>query len=245
MTRRLGLSAALTGLLAAALTSLAAPQASAADPSYQAPAVGQCFDMSPEELAAASYPEAPVDCAAAHTSMVIAVVQMPADLTYESKALERFALESCIPAQRKVLGTSLLGVRLTAYNLGYFGPTAEQQAAGARWLRCDLILGNNADLQALPGKLGVGKYPFAKAVSRCLAGRDFHLTVCADKHTYRATAAIKIKAARFPSEKAWKRIGTQRCRNATTSRSYRFGWPSKVAWKAGDQTLICYTQTRR
>jgi hypothetical protein len=245
MTRRLGLSAALTGLFAAALTTLAAPQASAADPAYQAPVVGQCFDLSPEELAAASYTEAPVDCAAAHTSMVIAVVQMPADLTYESRGLERFALESCIPAQRKVLGTSLLGLRLTAYNLGYFGPTAEQQAAGARWLRCDLILGNNADLQALPGKLGVGTYPFAKAVSRCLAGRDFHLTVCADKHTYRATAAIKVTARRFPSEKTWRRIGTQRCRNATTSRSYRFGWPSKVAWKAGDRTLICYTQTRR
>lgn len=245
MTRRLGLSAALTGLLTAALTTLAAPRATAADPAYQAPVVGQCFDMSTEELAAASYTEAPVDCAAAHTSQVVAVVQMPADLAYESKGLETFALASCLPAQRKVLGTSLLGVRLTAYNLGYFGPTPEQQAAGARWLRCDLVLGNDADLQALPGKLGVGRYPFPKAVSRCLVGRDFHLTVCADKHTYRATAAIRIKAERFPSEKAWKRIGTRRCRNATASRSYRFGWPSKVAWKAGDTTLICYTQTRR
>lgn len=244
MTRRLGLGSAVTGLLAAALTTIGVPSARAADPAYQAPVVGQCFDLSAEELAAASYTEAPVDCAVMHTSQVIAVVQMPDALTYESRGLERFALESCLPAQRRVLGTSLLGVRLTAFNLGYFGPTPEQQAAGARWLRCDLVLGNNAELQALPGTLDVGRYPFEKAVSRCLAGRDLHLTVCVERHTYRATGAIEVDARRFPGEKAWKRLGTQRCRAATTSRTYRFGWPTKVAWKAGDHTLICYTQTR-
>ena len=245
MTRRLGLSAAITGLLAAALTTLATPSATAADPMYEAPVTGQCFDLSAEELAAASYVEAPVDCAAVHTSQVIAVVQMPDDLTYESRGLERFALESCLPAQRAVLGTGQVGLRLTAFNLGYFGPTPEQQAAGARWLRCDLILGNNAELQPLPGQLKIGTYPFKKSVSRCLAGRDFHLTVCASGHTYRATGAIRMARYAFPSEKEWQRIGTQRCRPRTSSRSYRFGWPSKVAWKAGDHTLICYTKTRR
>ena len=245
MTRRLGAGASLAARLAAALTVVSAPTSSAADPMFQAPVVGQCNDMSAEELAAPSYVEAAVDCAGPHTSMTIAVVQMPADLTYESRGLERFALESCFPAQRKVLGTKMLGMRLTAYNLGYFGPTPEQQAAGARWLRCDLVLGDASAPQPLPAKLEVGKYPFKKAVSRCLVGRDFHLTVCSSKHTYRATAALKVTTRKFPSEKAWKRIGTQRCRNAVTSRVYRFGWPSKVAWKAGDHTLLCYSKTRR
>ena len=209
MTRRLGGGASLAALLAAALTVVSAPTSSAADPMFQAPVVGQCNDMSAEELAAPSDVEAAVDCAGPHTSMTIAVVQMPADLTYESRGLERFALESCFPAQRKVLGTKMLGMRLTAYNLGYFGPTPEQQAAGARWLRCDLVLGDASAPQPLPAKLEVGK------------------------------------TRKFPSEKAWKRIGTQRCRNAVTSRVYRFGWPSKVAWKAGDHTLLCYSKTRR
>ena len=43
----------VTGLLAATLTTLAGPAATAADPAYQAPAVGQCFDMDAAELAAA------------------------------------------------------------------------------------------------------------------------------------------------------------------------------------------------
>ena len=258
-TRRPGRGAALTGLLAAALAASfaaasaassaaaapAAPAATASDPTFQAPTVGQCFDMSPEELAASSYAEAPVDCAASHTSVVIAVAQLPDGLTYDSGRLQRFALETCFPAQRKVLGTSRLEMRLTAYDIGWFVPTPEQQAAGARWLRCDLVLGDPADLQPLPATLDVGTFPFRRSVSRCLAGRDFHLTVCSQNHTFRATAAVRVDAARYPSERAWQRIGTQRCRTLVSSRSYRFGWPSKLAWKAGDRALICYTRTRR
>lgn len=245
MTRRLGLSAAITATLAAALATLGAPTASAADPTYQAPVVGQCFDMSAEELAGASYTETAVDCGTEHTSEVIAVAQMPDGLTYDdTAALTTFALETCYPAQRKVLGTSKLGVRLTAFSVGYFGPTAEQQAAGARWLRCDLVLYNGDQLLPLPGRLKVGTYPFSPKVARCLAGRDFHITVCAKKHTFRATAALTVDKQRYPSDKAWKRIGTERCRTATSSRSYRFSWPSKIGWKVGDHTLVCYSQTR-
>ncbi len=244
MTRRLGISTAVAALVAAAVTTGTSP-ATAADPTFGAPVVGQCFDMNVEELAASSYVEAPVDCAGTHTAQTIVVAQLPADLTYDRFApLTRFALETCFPEQRKVLRTSLLGMRLSAYNIGYFIPTPEQQAAGARWLRCDLVLGADS-LQPLPAKLALGKLPYKKSVSRCLTGRDFRVTVCSSKHTYRATAAIKVKAAKFPSEKAWQRLGTQRCRSAVSSRSYRFGWPSKAAWKAGDRALICYTKTRR
>lgn len=239
------MGAAVTGLIAAALTTVTAPSAAAADPAFQAPVVGQCSDMNRDELAQASYVEPAVDCAGTHTAQVIAVAQMPEGLSYESAGLTKFALETCYPAQRKVLGTSQLGTRLTAYNLGYFGPTPEQQAAGARWLRCDLILTSDDELLPLPGRLKVGKFPFKKTVSRCLAGRDFHVVVCAKKHTFRATAALKVDTKRFPSEKAWQRIGTQRCRTATFSRSYRFSWPSKVGWKVGDRSLVCYSQTRR
>lgn len=245
MKRRLGTGAAVTGLLAAALLAVTAPSAGAADPAFQAPVVGQCSDMSRAELDQASYVEAAVDCAGTHTAQVIAVAQVPDGLDYESAAFLDFALETCNPAQRKVLGTSRLGVRLTAYQLGYFGPTAEQQAAGARWMRCDLVLRNGDALLPLPGRLDVGRFPFDKDVARCLAGRDFHVVVCAKPHTFRATAAIKVRAQRFPSEKAWQRIGNQRCRSATSSRAYRFSWPSKASWKAGDRGLVCYSRTRR
>ena len=245
MNRRLGLGAAVAALIAATLSTVSASTAVAADPAFQAPVVGQCSDMNREELDQASYVEPAVDCAGTHTAQVIAVAQMPDGLSYDGAGFLRFALETCYPAQRKVLGTRQPGVRLTAYNLGYFGPTPEQQAAGARWMRCDLVLTSDDTLLPLPGRLKVGRYPFKKTVSRCLAGRDYHVVVCTKKHTFRATAALKVDAKRFPSDKAWQRIGTQRCRAATSSRAYRFSWPSKVGWKVGDRSIVCYTRTRR
>jgi len=244
MSRRLGLSAAVVALVTATLATGTTP-ARAADPNHGAPAVGQCFDMDVDELAAASYTEAPVDCAGVHTARTIVVAQLPADLTYDRLApLTRLALDRCLPEQRKVLRTTLLGMRLSAYGIGYFIPTPEQQAAGARWLRCDLVLGG-ASLEPLPARLALGRFPYDTSVSRCLTGRDFRLTVCSNPHAFRATAAIKVKASRFPGEKAWNRLGTQRCRSAVTSRTYRFGWPSKAAWQAGDRALVCYSRSRR
>jgi hypothetical protein len=246
MTRRLGTSTALVGLLAAALSTVGTPSSTAADPMLGAPAVGQCFDMGREELELAAHPEAPVDCAVPHTAQTVAVTTMPDGLAYEDdKGLLRFALETCYPAQRTALRTNALGARLTAYSIGFFGPTPEQQAAGARWLRCDLVLTHDQELLPLPDTLRLGRFPFADKVSRCLAGRDFHVAVCSEPHTYRATAAMKVKLRKYPSTREWKRIGTQRCRRATTSRTYRFSWSSKDAWRAGDKALVCYTKTRR
>ena len=244
MTQRLGTSAALIGFLAAALTSVA-PPAGAADPLFQAPVVGQCSDLSRAELDLPSYGEAPVDCAGPHTALVTAVAALPDGLAYDSADFTELALRTCYDAQREAAGASKLGVRLTAYAIGYFVPTAEQQAAGARWLRCDLVLLGGTELLPLPGRLDVGKFPYKLTVSRCLAGQDFAVTACSEKHTYRATAAIRITAKRYPKEKAWKRLGTERCRSATSSRTYRFSWPSKVDWKVGDRALVCYTQTKR
>ncbi len=245
MTRRLGTSATIVGLLAAALTTTAPIAGAAADPAYQAPVMGQCSDMSRAELDLPTYTEPAVDCAGTHTAEVTAVAVLPDGMAYDSPDFTELALATCNGGKRQALGASKLGMHLTAYAIGWFIPTPEQQAAGARWLRCDVVLLGGRELVPLPDKLHIGTYPYESSVARCLTGRDFLVTTCSAKHTYRATAAIKIKAKRYPTEKAWKRIGTERCRSATTSRTYRFSWPSKVDWKVGDRALVCYTQTQK
>lgn len=245
MTRRLGISAAISALVAAAFTTISTPPAGAADPMLGAPTVGQCFDLSVAELAEPAYPEAAVDCAASHTAQTIAVTTIPDGMDYSGNRFFTFALETCYRAQRKAIGTNLVSAQLTAYSIGFFGPTTEQQAGGARWLRCDLILVDKKNLLPLPGDVEVGDSPFRDEVARCLAGRDFEMTVCAKRHTFRATGAVKVRGTRYPSEKAWSQLGAERCRSRTSSRSYRYSWPSKLAWKAGNKTLVCYTKTRR
>lgn len=249
MTSRLGIAAAITALLVGALTSLgtaAGAAAAAADPMSGAPTVGQCFDMSGSERDAATYSEAAVDCSAPHTSMVIALATMPAGASQDQAGLGPASLQACLPAARRLLGTSNLGIRLTAYSFAYFVPTAERQAAGATWLRCDLTLRNGDGLLPLPDRLRVGSFPFAAAVANCLAGRDLHTTVCATSHTYRATAAMKVRGTRYHSRMEWLAIGRAGCpRGVTTPRDFRFVWPSATAWEGGDRALVCYSHTRR
>ncbi len=245
MTRRLGTSAGLIAMLAAGLAASLAPAAGAADPAYQAPVMGQCSDMSRAELDLPTYTEPAVDCAGTHTAEVTAVAVLPDGVAYDSPEFIELAVATCNGGKRQALGASRLGMHLTAYAIGWFIPTPEQQAAGARWLRCDVVLLGGRKLLPLPDKLHIGKYPYESSVARCLTGRDLLVTTCSAKHSHRATAAIKIKLKRYPKEKAWRRIGTERCRNATTSRTFRFSWPSKVEWKVGDRTLVCYTQTTR
>lgn len=254
MTSRLRAAAAAGLLVAGGVVGLAVGTPATAadaveeptqDPTYGAPVVGQCHDMGADELAATSYSEAPVDCGGPHTSVTIAVEQVPDGLALASRRFERFALGTCLPAQRTALGTSVRGMRLTAYDIGWFVPTPEQQAAGARWVRCDLVLGDPSSPQPLPSRLRVGQPPYDDAVARCLAGPDHRVTVCAARHTHRASAALRVRDARWPDERARARVGEQRCRGVVGSRSFLFAWPSKPAWQAGDRTLICYTQTRR
>ncbi|RYB94495.1 hypothetical protein EUA93_09150 [Nocardioides oleivorans] len=246
MTTRLAIGAAVAALLAAAVTATAPTSAVAQDPVLGAPVVGQCFDLDAEELSQPSHPETAIDCSAPHTSRVVGVAIVPDGLGLQGPKVERFALETCYAAARTAIGVrNMRALNLTAFRIGWFVPTDEQQAAGARWLRCDLVLGGPSDLQPLPAQLEVGRFPYATGVSRCLAGRDLHDTACSSRHTYRATAAVTVPGKRYPRAEAWQELGNTRCVPGVITRVFRFGWPTKASWKAGDHTLTCYSRTRR
>ena len=246
MTPRLGIGAATAALLLTALTSLGPAAAVAADPMVGAPTVGQCFDMGRTELAAETYTEAAVDCSARHTSTVLAVATLPAGMTYDDPGVDLAVHQACNAKVWRAIGTSTLGSGLTAYGFGWFLPTEEQRAAGATWLRCDLVLLDGARPLPLPDRLDVGRVPFSNKVARCLAGRDLHVTVCAQRHTYRATSALEIRSSHYPSRRDWLATGRTHCsRRVSTPRDYQFSWVNKLDWQTGEHTLVCYSRTRR
>lgn len=251
MTSRLALGAATVALLATTLTgpasTAAAPSTTAADPLAGAPAVGQCSDMSRRELQRNSFTEAPVDCAGPNTAEVVAVPVLPDGVSYKRIGrITRIAIKACMPVIEDRLGTSTLRLRMTAYSLGFFLPTKAQQAAGARWLRCDLIRYGGRRLLALPDTLAVGTFPFPDVAARCLVGKKRATTACSERHTYRATSAFKVRAKRFPSREGWLRLASRTCpRGVSTPRSFWATWSSRDAWKTGDRAVVCYSRTRR
>lgn len=244
MTRRL--AAALLVLLttATSLSAALAGPASAADPVYGAPVVGQCSDLSPGEREEASYGEAPVDCAGPHTAQVIAVVQLPDRLDLGSRGLEVFALRSCYAAQEQALGAPLRQVRFSTYDVAWFVPDADQQAAGARWVRCELVLPSGRRLEPLPQVPALGERPLADEVARCMTRTRFRAVVCADDHDFRMVRALTVRGERFRDVRGWARLGMDRCRLPSGRTPTAFAWPTRAAWRAGDRSLLCFDGER-
>ena len=242
MPRRPGPSAAvLVGMLAAAVGTGAAT-ARAADPLVGAPVVGQCHDMSPDELAAASYDDATVDCATTHTATTIAVAELPEGLDLASGRLELFALETCFAAQRTALGTTARGVRLTAYDLGWFVPTAEQQAAGARWVRCDLVLGDARELRPLPTDVRIGK----AGPTRPWRGASPAGPRASPPARSRTPSGPRPRCASTPPAtrpaRPATRIGTDRCRKAVSTSPTASAGRRRPPGRPGPHA-VCYSRT--
>src|SRR3954466_15383394 len=80
------------------------------DPAAPTIAVGQCFDLTTADTGAASIAKEPTDCAAPHTTEVIAVSTLPEQLTWSSPKADLFAATQsvCARAWNKVTGGNLL-----------------------------------------------------------------------------------------------------------------------------------------
>lgn len=175
-----GSAATATDLPAAAPTGSAVPSA------------GECYNLAAEELERAttslSTGDAPVDCAADHNAVTVDVVGLSPEqvalldgpagtgaATDPATALRvtREVTMACQPAVNTALDSARLDVSaagvswarvastLTSYS---WLPSAEQWAAGDRWVRCDLASsrgtplpgpGTTVDLAPVPVELGL------------------------------------------------------------------------------------------
>jgi hypothetical protein len=157
------------------------------------------------------------------------------------------AVQLCTPAYRKALGQNGRVRARTAYAYLYFAPTATQQAQGARWLRCDLVLAHGNKLTALPtdDEPALTDATPPRKVARCLAGADLLATACAFAHAYRATGTFLVASTSYPGHAALLRLGRSRCPAlVSTDTNFRFTWSRKLVWNvAQDHVVVCYSHT--
>jgi hypothetical protein len=241
LTGSLTLALATVGLLAAS------PTADAAGAGGK-PAVGECRTITAAEAAAKSNTTAPIPCTQAHNDRVIAVAKLPQGVTWDQlsdRQVVRQGVKQCTPAFRQTLGQNDKVRDRSAYDFAFFQPTADQISAGARWLRCDLILRHASSLSQLPNDnvpALTGLPP--NKVARCLKGTDNLTTTCSSTHRYRATGSFAVASKTFPGRKKLIQIGRSRCPGLVNSRSYLFTWKSKLVWNlVHDQVVVCYTKT--
>ncbi len=215
------------------------------------PSVGQCRTLTLAQASAASNTTAASRCRSAHNDRVIAVKNLPKGVSWGElntrRKVNTMAVKLCYPAFRAALGQSDQVRDRTAYSYLYFVPTAQQRSNGARWLRCDLTLRKASSLGNLPTdhKPALKSKKVPRGVARCLAGKALVTTTCSSPHSYRAAAAVKIPAKKYPGRHAMIKIGRNRCPAIiTTDADFRFTWSGKTVWNvARDHTLVCYNRT--
>jgi hypothetical protein len=247
MRRNRWLAGSLTLALAVAGLFVATSSATAA--AAGKPAVGECRNLTVAEAAASTDTTSPISCTSAHDDRVIAVPDLPAGVAWadlSDRQIAKQGIKACAPKLRKALGQTDLVRDRSAYAFVFFQPTADQIAAGARWLRCDIVLHRGSTLADLPDDRtpALSGLPLSNQVARCLTGTSHLTTTCVSKHSYRATGSFTVASHAFPGRKALIRAGRASCPSRVTSRSYLFTWQPKLIWNlVHGRTVVCYTKT--
>lgn len=206
-----------------------------------APSVGACYDLTATEADADSLPRPAVDCAAAHTSEIIAVGTLPAELSWSSPKddLTAAMVPVCGKAWDQVTGGNLLRQVRSQYDFLWFNPTAAEQTAGARWFSCHAAVREDDGLAPLPHPLPKLGKRTSDAVATCMTG-SLEYTTCVDKHAWRSSHSFY--ATGKPTKRAVGAAAKRTCPRHVTSRTWRwigFDIPGKRF------VVVCYSKTKR
>lgn len=219
------------------------------------PRVGQCHRLRFDAALAPTNQAPPVRCGRPHTAVTFHVgrldlVRAGHRLAVDSPSVQQQARQQCTARLADHLGTSPRELRLTMAQPVWFTPTVEDAAAGAGWLRCDLVVvAGPGELARLPRRTrGAGA---TTAIAMCATARPgaegFTRVACQRRHTWRAVATVDLPGKGFPSAGSAAAVMSDRCREVARSRAedpLDFDWseerPTREQWRAGQRYGICW-----
>lgn len=104
-----------------------------------APEPGECREGTWAQLNVADAARDVVPCTGPHTTVVAAVLELPAGVRpTDSQELVDVAERECPAPARELLGGDREQQRLSVFAVGSFRPTPAQARQGARWLSCEV-----------------------------------------------------------------------------------------------------------
>jgi hypothetical protein len=229
---------ALALALLAALLGLPTP--SGAAPST--PRTGQCHDLTLRQVARPTDTRRPVACSRAHDTQTVAVAQLP-NLSGMSAA-DRADLGDrvCFTRVAAALGRTSVKRALSAYGYVFFFPTRAQIAAGAHWVRCDVVLQRGRGFARITHRLTRPILPrrLTDRTRACLT-RGRLTTTCDEPHVFRSVKAFVVAGTAYPAEDELVAQGNARCPRRTDV----FTTPSQAQWDRGQHTITCWDRTRK
>ncbi len=246
----------------------AGPRSAAESPARSAPPpprVGECRILGYAEISLFSDTTRTTPCAKKHTAYTFAVKKLPADIAFtgvaiENDAVQNFAGESCRTAFARFIGGDAAERALSRLTVTYFVPNQRHFDLGARWVRCDAVALQSANVladlprQKLRGILNdhgaLDRFGVCSTTEPGSAG--FKLVMCSQDHAYRALAALRLGGshAPYPGEQVTRVDGRQRCKHVVDDvlgpgGGYTFGWtyPSPSDWQSGQRFGYCWHKT--
>ena len=212
----------------------------AADPGYQAPKLGQCYQMTPDQPRASVAAGSRVSCRSQHTTVVAYVGFVPRPVTPRTPVPQRRALGKrlCEPAYRRLAGGTLADRATSILTWTLFTPGQAQLERGARWVRCDVLAPSGNRLVPLPNghTLLAAGVPEQLRVCQDNSGQDIS---CSRPHAYRVEAVFRAVGNAYPQAPRFTPVARQRCKELMGKYGGFWQPPSKAGWQAGDRFIRC------
>lgn len=238
---------AATAMLLAPAVAVTGPASAGPGTDVTPPALGSCFDLTFDEMRAASSDEPPVPCSAPHTTTTFHVVEFAEAPDWNDEdSFESDVYDACNPAWVEVLGGNPKLITRSSYTYHWLMPTPAQRDAGAAWVRCELALLAGGRTAPLPQHVRLGSLPLSDAVARCREGEGarYRVTVCARPHQYRATYSVRIPGTRWRGEDRIQAFALRQCDERIRGDFY-YQWPSsRYWWRLGFRFVTCLPRTR-
>lgn len=227
----------------------------------EAPELGACRVLSPDDVAQPSNATRTVNCSEPHTAETYAIGNLPDsfhDVDVDDEGLGAWAYKTCSSRFMSFLGADESLVMRTVVSWAWFRPSKKAWDDGARWYRCDVVGGGeqSKSFVALPKTakgLLLGRPDDRWQV--CVDGPSVSGSVkipCSSPHTWRAVTTIAVgKAAdAYPGDRVAETRTRDFCSKSVGAWlnypvDYDFGytWFHEPEWKAGNRRSVCWAKT--
>ena len=229
--------------------------------STEAPRLGACRMLTPDDIRQTSNDTAPVGCDAEHTAETFAVGDFPDDLAgdaIDDPALGSHVFDQCEKEFRRFLGGDESQVMRSTVTWAWFRPSQDAWDAGARWWRCDVVGGGeeSTSLVSLPRTaegilLGEPEDRWVVCVDGPTVADSVKIP-CSEEHTWRAVTTIVLgeEDEDYPGDRVVAVRTRDFCSdsvgawlNYPVDYEYGFTFFHEAEWEAGNRRSICWAKT--
>lgn len=257
--------AVVATLAALVLSGCSEPQGDDTDPAQvdavEAPELGACRVLEPEDVAQPSNATRTVDCSEPHTAQTYAVGSLPPalrDAAYDDEVLGEFAYRTCSEKFEAFVGGDESLVMRSVVSWAWFRPSENAWADGARWYRCDLVGGGDesaayVDIPAEARGLLSGRVKDEWMV--CADGPTVSGAArvpCSEPHTWRAVSTIKLGEPEddYPGDRLVEVRTRDYCDQSVgavlaypVNYDFAYTWFHEAEWEVGNRRSVCWAKT--